>query len=91
MVEGLAEDGEVDGVFADGRGFDIADAEFEVVYAVGGGEGLCVFDHFRGEVDGDDFFGILGEELGEGAFASAEVGDVAVVEGFDESFGEGFP
>lgn len=46
MMEGLAEDGEVDGFFLDGGGFDIADAEFQVMDAVCGGEFLGVFDHF---------------------------------------------
>lgn len=33
----------------------------------------------------------MGEELGECAFAGAEVCNVLVVQGFDEGFGEGLP
>ena len=47
VVEGLAEDGEVDAALINGRALDIADAEFEVVQAVFVGERLSVFDHFR--------------------------------------------
>lgn len=91
VVEGLAEDGEVEGAGVDGGLLDIADAVFEVGEAVAVGEVLAELDHFRGEIDGDDFFGALGEELGEGALAGAEVGDDLVVEDLDEGLGEGFP
>jgi hypothetical protein len=91
VMEGLAKDGEVEGLVIDGWFFEIAEAVFEVVKAVGAGEGLSELDHFRGEVDSDDLFGALGEELGEGSFAGTEVCDDFEIEHFEECFGEGFP
>ena len=91
VVEGLAEEGEIDGAGGDGRVFDVAEAVFEVGEAVVAGEGGAEFDHFLGVVDGDDLAGVAGEELGEGAFAGAEVGyDDGAYEG-EEEVGDAFP
>lgn len=91
VVEGLAEEGEVDGGVVEGGGFDVAEAVFEIGDPVFCGDAGAVFDHFFGAIDGDDAFGAAGEELGERAFASAEVGDGEAGHEEEEGFGEAFP
>lgn len=91
VVESLGEDGEIDGGIVDRRGLDIAEAVFEVWEVVFFGELLAEFDHLFGVVDGDDFFGALGDELGKSALAGAEVGNHIVVEDLEHGFGEAFP
>ena len=91
VVEGLAEEGEVDGGVVEGGGFDVAEAVFEIGDPVFCGDAGAVFDHFFGAIDGDDAFGAACEELGERAFASAEVGDGEAGHEEEEGLGEAFP
>jgi len=91
VVEGLGEEGEIDGGVVDGDFLDVAEAVFEVGEVVFLGEFGAELDHLGGVIEGDDFLCALGEELGEGAFARAEVGDGLVVEDLEEGFGETFP
>jgi len=91
VMEGLGEDGEVDGVVIDGDGLDVAEAVFEVGELVFRGELLPELDHFFGVINGDDFFGALGNELGKGSFSGSEVGNGVVVEDLEHGFGEALP
>jgi hypothetical protein len=91
VVEGLAKEGKVDGAGRDGRVFDVAKAVLEVGEAVLAGKGGAELDHFLGVVDGDDLPGVAGKELGEGAFAGAEVGyNDGAYEG-EQEVGDAFP
>ena len=91
VVEGLAEDSEVDGGIVEGDVFDIAEAVFEVFDMVIFREAGAEFDHAFGVIDGENVFCFLGEELAEGAFAGAEVGDDHWGEELEEGFAEAFP
>ena len=65
------------------RILDVADPEFQIGQAVLHRQRLAERDHFRGNVHGDHLFRALGQQLGEGAFAGAEVGDDFVIEHLD--------
>ena len=43
------------------------------------------------KIDGDDVFGALSKQLGEGSLARTEVGDDVVVEDLEKTLREGFP
>ena len=75
VMEGLAEDREVHRVVGERDTFDVAEFIGEVGEAVFGGELGADFDHTGGVVDAPDLRGALGEELGDEAFAGAEIGD----------------
>ena len=75
MVQGLAEQGEVHAVGLDRRLFDFAEAIFEILEAVFLCQPRAELDHLFRVVDGDDFFGALGQELRQCALSGAEVGD----------------
>ena len=87
VMEGLAENCEIDRAFAYRWFFEVAEAVLEVGESVFDGELLSVLDHLGREVDGDDFFGALREQLRERAFACAKVGNGFVIEDFDERLG----
>jgi len=73
MMEGLAQNDEIDTFGIDGRGFKVAKAEFQVLELVFTGLIGAVFDHALGVIDSNDFFGAAGEEFAEQAFTGAEV------------------
>ncbi len=75
VMQGLAEDGEIDGGVGQGDGLDVTEFVGEIGEAVFGGELGADLDHARGIVDTPDARGAAGEELGDEAFAGAEVGD----------------
>ncbi len=91
VVQGLAEDGEIQRLLLDRRILDVAEPVFQIRQAVLDGERLAELDHFRRKIHGDDLFGALGEQLGQGAFAGPEVGDHPVVEHLDERLGQRLP
>jgi len=61
VVEGLAEEREIDGCVFDRDGFEVASPVFESLDALFLGEFGAVFDHFLGVIDGDDLFGALSQ------------------------------
>ena len=91
MMQGLTEDGEVDGLRFDGDIFDFAEAEFEIAQAMALGEILTELDHFRRDVYGNDFFGSLCQKLRERTFTGTEVGYDIVVHHLDKRLGQCLP
>jgi hypothetical protein len=91
VVEGLAEDDEVDGVRGEGRVLKIADAELEVLEAIFAGLFGAELDHFLGIIDGDDVFAPAREQLGEESFAGAQIGDGEGREDAEEKVTESLP
>ncbi len=91
VVKGLAEEGEIDGAGGNGGGLDVAEAILEIGEAVIAGEGGAELNHFFRIIDGDDFFCVAGEKLGEGAFARAEIGDDDGADEREEEVGDAFP
>ena len=75
VVERLAEDRQVHGGVVQRDMFDVAEFVSEIGEAVFGGEFSSDFDHARRIIDAPDLGGALGQELGDEAFAGAEVGD----------------
>ena len=75
VVQGLAEDGEVDRGRIQRRGFEIAQAEFEVLDAVLARLGRAEGDDFLGIVHRDHFLGAAGQEFTDQTLARAQVGD----------------
>ncbi len=74
VMQRLAENGEVDGTVGQGHGLDVAELVGQVREAVFPGQLGADLDHARGVVDAPDLLGPAGEELGDQAFAGAEVG-----------------
>ena len=91
VVQRLAEKGEVHFAIGDGRGFEIAEAVFEIGEAVLRGDARAERDHFLRIVHSDDFLRPAREELGKITFACAEVGDDLPRHEEQEGFGESFP
>ena len=91
VVEGLAQDREIDGFVGERDVLDIAEFVGEVGESVFGGELSADFDHTRCVVDAPDLAGAAGEELGEEAFAGAEIGDDDVRSEAESEVSDGFP
>ena len=75
VMQGLAQKREVDARGGNRWFFDFAEPVLEILEAVLFGQAGTELDHFFRVVDGDDLLGTSSEELGEGAFAGAQIGD----------------
>ncbi len=91
VVERLREEDAIDRSGADGQLFHVADSEVDVFDSDALRVVAADVNHLFRAVDGDDFFGALGEEQGEGAFARAEVGDDHGRQEAQQRFGEALP
>ena len=91
VVQRLAKKGEIDARIVDGRGFEVAEAVFEVCDPVIARQLRTELNHFRRVVDGDDPFGALGQQLRKSSFACPEIGNDTRLHQFEQGFGESFP
>ncbi len=76
---------------ADGQVFQVAVAVVDVSDAVLTRQFATVLDHLLGIVDGDHLLRALAEQLGDGAFACAQIGDHVGRHQLQKRFGEPFP
>ena len=67
MMQGLAEESEVNAGIGDGRRLEVTEPEFKICHSMITGQLPAEFNHARGAVDGDDVPGALGEHLGKRA------------------------
>jgi hypothetical protein len=75
VMERLAEEGHIGLALLDRQLFEVAQAVFQILDAVSAREARTELDHLFGIVDGDYSFGAAREQLGDGAFSGAQVGD----------------
>ena len=91
VVQGLAEDGEVDAGVGEGHGLDVAEEIAEVFQTVLTGQLCAYFYHTRRVVDTPDLGGATGEQLRDHAFARAEIGDDDAGYKSEREVPDGFP
>ena len=91
VVQGLAQQGEVDAPVRQGDFLDITEDVGEVAQLFLLGQGPADLDHARRAVHAVDAFGLAGEEAGEGAVTGPEVGDPDLGREQEEHLSDGFP
>ncbi len=91
VVQRLTKNGEIDGAVGERNFFDVTQFIGEVGEAVFGGEFGADFDHAGRVVDAPDLVDAAGEELGEQAFAGAEIGDSDLGGEAEGEVADGFP
>ncbi len=91
VVQGLAEDGQIDATWVERWVFEVAEAILKIGEAVFLGEFSPVGDHLFGVIDGIDLGSTLGEELGQGALAGPQICDDEGRQELDEGLAEGLP
>lgn len=91
VMEGLAEDDDVDALRFDGGGLEVAESELQVPEAGLSGLGDAEGDDLLGVVDRDDPPAADGEQFTEQTLARAEIGDDDGREEAEEELAEGLP
>jgi hypothetical protein len=91
VMQGLAQNCEIDTVFRNRRIFNVAEPVFEVLEAVLFCELRSEFDHLRRIIDGDDFARVFSEQLRKRPFAGPQVGNCQWREQGDERVCQRFP
>ena len=75
VMQGLAENGEIDRAPGDGRIFDVSETVLEIGEAVPLGELSSELNHFRRVIHRDDLARGFGQELRKRSFTRTEIGD----------------
>ena len=91
VVQRLAEERQVHRAAANGHVLQVAQAVFQVADAVLARQFRAELHHLFGIVDGDHLLGALRHQLGDGAFARAQVGDHHGRHELEERFGDALP